>query len=251
MRATNHLHVPSEPVWQPSVFALKASGDFGSLAELRVYLLQSIPQNSEATRRRTMQYIVMRFFPDGDYNSLPRRVWLAYRNEGFLESIMRYYFLARERLVGRFVEEVLNSLEPGTTFDRTLIEQFVRGVYSDPARIKKAVSRVQAACRELGLVETSQRGKAFRVLALGSVSTPLLVLLHHIFAPTPRTVTMVDILSNPFWKDIGMRSVDAVRQSLKEATAKDLLNKYVVADQLEQVTTKYTLDEFLAERMQV
>jgi hypothetical protein len=236
-------------VWQPSLFAVKASADIATLAELRQYLWQAIPQNSQATRRRTAGYILMRFFPDGNYDSLPRRVWLSYRDDHLLEMVMRYCFLARERLVGRFVEEILVTLDPGATFDRTLIEQFVSGLYSNPARVKKAVSRIQEAGHELGLFEKSRKERAYRVVALGSAETPLLILLHDLFAPMPRTVTMTDILTNPFWKDIGFRSEDAVRLVLKRAAAKDILAKYVVADQLEQITTKYTLDEFLTQRV--
>jgi hypothetical protein len=249
--STNALHLPTDTVWQPSLFALKASADHATLAELRQYLLEAIPQNSEATRLRTTRYILMRFFPAGNFDSLPRRVWLAYRDIEILEMVMRYYYLARERLVGRFMEEVLFSLEPGTTFDRRLIVEFVTGLYSTPPRIKMGISRIQEAGRELGFIERSAKGNIYRVLTLSNNETPLLILLHHLFASEPRTITLKDILASPFWKDIGFRSEDNVRQVLKEAAAKDILAKYVVADQLEQVTTKYALDEFLAQRVRL
>lgn len=245
------LHMPSQPVWAPSVFAVKASADFASLPELRDYLRQAIPQNSELNRKRTAAYIIMRFFSNEDYNSLPRRVWIAYQDEKLLEMIMRYFFLVRERLVGRFVEEILFSIEPGTTLDRKVFERFVTGLYSEQSRIQSGIKRIRDSCRELGFIERSAKGNVFRVLSLNDVETPLLILLHHLFAPEPRTITMSDILANPFWKDIGFRSEDSVRQVLKEAAAKDILAKYVVADQLEQVTTKYTLDEFLAQRVRL
>jgi len=247
----NGLHLPADTVWQPSLFALKASADIGTLADFSQFLLEALPQNSRVTRKRTAGYILMRFFPNENYDNLPRRVWLAYRDEQILEMVMRYYYLSRERLVGRFVEDVLFSLEPGTTFDRRLIEQFVTSQYSSPPRIKKAIARIQEAGRTLGFFERNAKEKLNRVLVLGKADTPLLILLHHLFAPEPRTITMTDILANPFWKDIGFRSEDAVRQVLKEAAAKDILAKYVVADQLEQITTKYSLDEFLAQRIRL
>lgn len=246
-----NLHLPTDTVWQPSLFAIKASADFETPAELRAYLLDAIPQNSQATRLRTTRYIFMRFFPNRIYHSLPRRVWMAYRDEQILEMVMRYCYLSRERLVGRFVEEVLFSMPPGATFNRKVIDQFVASIYSAPARIRSGVARIQEAGRELGFIERNTKEKIYRALTLPTAPTPLLILLHYLFAPEPRTVTMNDILVNPFWKDIGFQTEDQVRQVLKEAAANDALAKYIVADQLEQVTTKFTLNELFSRKVRL
>jgi hypothetical protein len=79
--------------------------------------------------------------------------------------------------------------------------------------------------------------------------TSLLILLHHLFAAKAvRTVELRNLFANPFWKYLGYKSEDAVRAVLREADASGLIGKYVVADQLEQVTTCSTLDEFLERR---
>ncbi|MBM3302134.1 MAG: hypothetical protein FJY85_19555, partial [Deltaproteobacteria bacterium] len=66
-----------------------------------------------------------------------------------------------------------------------------------------------------------------------------------------RTIELRYLFANPFWKYLGCKSEDAVRSVLRDADAAGLVGKYVVADQLEQVTTCFTLDEFLNRRMRL
>ena len=48
-----------------------------------------------------------------------------------------------------------------------------------------------------------------------------------------------------------MKREDEVRAILREADAAGFLGKYVVADQLEQVTTCMTLDEFMSKKVRL
>jgi hypothetical protein len=74
-------------------------------------------------------------------------------------------------------------------------------------------------------------------------------LIHHLFAPGgPRTVELRNLFAHPFWKYLGHKAEDAVRAVLRAADVAGLVGKYVVADQLEQVTTCLSLDELLARR---
>jgi len=82
--------------------------------------------------------------------------------------------------------------------------------------------------------------------------TSFLILLHHLFAAkSVRTVELRNLVTNPFWKYLGYKSEDAIRALLREADAAGLVGKYVVADQLEQVTTCFTLDELLERRVRL
>jgi hypothetical protein len=81
--------------------------------------------------------------------------------------------------------------------------------------------------------------------------TSLLILTHYLLAPTPRTVTIKDVLSNPFWQYLGVRESEAVRKVFREADANGAITKYIMADQLEQVTTRYSFDEFVQRKVQL
>jgi hypothetical protein len=72
-----------------------------------------------------------------------------------------------------------------------------------------------------------------------------LLALHAKLAPTPRIVRLSDILSSAFWKLIGIREDATVRSILRDANAKGFIAKYAVVDQLEQITTRYSFDEYL------
>jgi hypothetical protein len=99
--------------------------------------------------------------------------------------------------------------------------------------------------KRTGFLERS-RGKPDRLLPVVPQKTSALVLLHYLFAAEAvRTVELRNLFANPFWKYLGYKSQDAVRTVLREADAAGLLGKYVVADQLDQVTTCFTLDELL------
>jgi hypothetical protein len=69
----------------------------------------------------------------------------------------------------------------------------------------------------------------------------LLLALHHAFDVTdPRTIKFSALVAKPFWRFIGLRNEDVLRDLLKEAEHAGFVGKYVVADRLEQITTCYS-----------
>ncbi len=64
-------------------------------------------------------------------------------------------------------------------------------------------------------------------------------------------VEMPTILGDPFWKYLGHKSEDAVRRVLRDAVNVGLLAKYVVADQLELITTAMTFEQCLKARVRL
>ena len=104
---------------------------------------------------------------------------------------------------------------------------------------------------QLGVLERCP-GEDDRLVALNPSKTSLVLLTHHIFASAePRTIELRNLLANPFWKYLGLKREDEVRAIFREADAAGCIGKYVVADQLEQVTTCLTLDAFLSKKMRL
>jgi hypothetical protein len=94
------------------------------------------------------------------------------------------------------------------------------------------------------------RGKPDRLKPVIPAGTSLLILLHHRFSQRgTRTVELRRLLADPCWKFLGYKSEDAARAVLREANTAGILGKYVVADQLEQVTTSMSADEFLTHKV--
>ena len=97
----------------------------------------------------------------------------------------------------------------------------------------------------------TRSGQTWFTQALSRPATAFLVLLHDRLAPTPRIVSLAQILGDPLWWQVGYHTPDEVRETLREAAAAGLIARFVTVDQLEQITTRYTLEEWLAGRLRL
>jgi hypothetical protein len=161
--------------------------------------------------------------------------------------VLRCCYLQAEPIVEACVADCLFPLEVGIRVPVQYLDRFLRDYLGEnsPERTRK---RLKTNLMRLGFLGRT-RGQPDKLLPVNATPTATLLLVHHLFAPAgPRTVELRNLFAHPFWKYLGYKSPDAVRNVLRAADAAGLLGKYVVADQLEQVTTCLTLDELLARR---
>lgn len=231
-------------LWKESIQAVKDSLSFGSFEEFCRHLEASLPQNSEATRQRYARNVIRWFFPESSLDGLLTQAWRYYEDENLLKELMRCQFLSVQPVVAQFITEYVLPAEPGTTLRSRILDEFVQYKYG--ALNKKLKQRLGNTIEQLGF---TQRNRGDRmVVQLPAARTALFLLTHFLFASTPQLVSLKEILENPFWRYLGFRYADGVRKTLKEAAANDLLAKYVIADELEQITTKYSFKEILEYR---
>jgi hypothetical protein len=231
------------------VLAIKLAHEAKSPEELQELLVRRLGQNSMETRRRYAQSIARWFFPDGLSGLLPR-VWLAYQDEAIALDLLRWSYLNQESILGRCVAEALFPCETGLVIPATYFDKYLQDHLGEPAS-EKTRKRLKTNLKKLGFLERA-KGKPDRLLLVVPTKTSFLILLHHLFAAkSVRTVELRNLVTNPFWKYLGYKSEDAIRALLREADAAGLVGKYVVADQLEQVTTCFTLDELLERRVRL
>ncbi len=217
-----------------------------SLEQLQELLVGQLPQNSLETRTRYAQSVLKWFFPDG-LSSLVPRVAACYRDETLTADVLRCCYLMAEPIVGACVAESLFPLEVGMRVPAQYLDHFLRDHLGEepPGRTRE---RLKSNLMRLGFLGRA-RGQLDQLRPLSPAPTATLVLLHHLFARVgPRTIEMRNLLAHPFWKYLGYKSPDEVRKVLRAADLAGLVGKYVVADQLEQVTTCFSLDELLARR---
>ncbi len=231
-----------------SLLAVRLAEGVGSDRELEALLTERLPQNSLETRARYAQSILKWFFADGP-DSLASQVWRAYRDESIERDILRALYLRAEPIMGDCVAQALYPLAdgmaiPGTFFDGFLAKRL--GSQEIPGNTRK---RLKTNLAKLGFLVRS-RAHGDRLSAVNATRTGFLVLLHYLFAPEgPRTIELSRLFADQFWKYLGIKSEDAVRVILRSADASRSIGKYIVADQLEQITTCYSLNELLSQRV--
>jgi len=230
-------------LFNEGLLAVRASADVSTLRDLQDALTKQLGQNSKETRERYAESILLWYFSDG-LNGLARRVWMAYKDEKIETDILRYIYLAAEPVMGRCVAEALFPLENGMQIPPEYFDQYLKTFFGVEPPPKTKV-RLKSNLMKIGLLDRA-RGKPDRLKPVIPARISLLILLYHLFSQKgPRTIELCHLLANPFWKFLGYKSEDAVRAVLHEANAAGFLSKYIVADQLEQVTTSMSADEFL------
>ena len=233
--------------WEESVQAVKDSLRFDSYPAFAEHVFNTLPQNSPQTRRRYTNLIGHWFFPDRQLPSLPGRVWAAYGDEKILCDVMCSFVLSQEPVVAAFIEQFVLPAPPGTELQASLFRTYIEETYGGFKR--QSHQRLTRTLRELGFI--ARIGQSRFTQAIPCPATAFLILLHERFALTPRIVSLAQILADPLWWQVGYHAPAEVRETLHDAATAGLIARFVAVDQLEQVTTRYTLDEWLARELRL
>ena len=227
--------------WPASIAAVKASENFDSFPEFHQHLLAELPVNSPETRRRYVNTIERRFFSGRALDSLASMVWRSYHNESLLLDIMRVIALEAEPAAADFVVNHILTQAPGSLLQKEAIEVFVVEAYDEFKR--DTYDRLRIICRDLGFL--GRYNGDLLVQKIPPAGDALLILLHDRLAPAPRIVRLSEILEAPWWRYLGLREAGEVRAVLRQAENAGLIARYSRVDELEQVTTRYSRDEYL------
>jgi len=228
---------------QASIQAVKASADFESYEDFYRYMLSNLPQNSPETRRRYTNLVGKRYFPGLSLDNLLPQVWKAYQDEQILVDLMRVAALEAEPVIARFVLDKVWPLAAGQVFDVQVARTFIKDTYG--VFKKQSYKRLLLTVRHLGFL-----GRYNGEWVVEEIPTPadaLLILLHDRLAPTPRIVRLSEILDTTWWRFLGLKTPDAVRHILRDAEVAGLISRYATVDELEQVTTRFTRDDYIAQ----
>ena len=234
---------------EEGLWAVMRADQHESLESLTEDIAANLKQQSRETRIRYARSITRWFFPSRDINSPAVLAWSGYHDKALLTELLRALYLKAEPIVGKCVEEFLYPLQdkaviPGTYFDSYLLSSL-----SDiPPRTRK---RLKMNLRKLGFLAKSVPGKDL-LRPLSPSGTALFLLFTFYFARDEvRTAEMPTVLKDPFWKYLGFKSEDSVRRVFREAVNRGLLAKYVVADQLELLTTALTFEQCIEKKVRL
>lgn len=233
---------------EAGIQAIKDSVSFTDFEAFYNHLLENLPQNSPETRKRYASLVVRWLFPDRKLGGILPRAWQIYRDDQLLLELARVTVLEVEPVIARFVTEVIQSMPVGENFDPAQARDFITGLYG--AFKKDSYDRLLVSARQLGFLERLNN-KSWGIAAMPRPADGLLILLHARLAPTPSIVRVSDLLAASFWRYLGFGQPDEVRAILHAAYAAGLLARYSTVDQLEQVTTRYTLEEYLSRALRL
>jgi hypothetical protein len=233
-------------IWKEALVAVQSAEPFTDEAEFQQYLQTHLPQNSPETRTRYAQTLVRWFFPDG-MQGLAAEVWRRYHKVELAEEILRYLYLRAEPMAGAAVADALFPIAEGAVLPATYLPNFVRARFGSDTP-DKSLQRLKSNLRKLGFLARG-RDERDTLRCLPASGTAFLVLLHYLFArQLAGSVEFRTLAADPFWKYLGFKSEDRVRELLKAALNGDLLAKYLVADRIESVSFRYGFEDFVAGR---
>jgi hypothetical protein len=241
-----HPTIQSFP-WQASIEAVKASERFSDYADFHAYLLTNLPINSPETRQKYANVIQRRFFPGRTLSALAPLVWQKYQDEPLLADVMRVISLEAEPAVAEFIVSRVISQTPGAVLTSQDVRDFITTTYG--AFKVDSFNRLRLICRDLGFL--GRYGSDLIVERIPLPENAFLILLHDRLASTPRIVRLNEILDTLWWRYLGLRDPADVREILHRAEAAGLIARYVRVDELEQVTTRYSRDEYLQQALRL
>jgi len=227
--------------WETGLAAVKESIDFPDFDSFRTHLFDNMRQNSDEVRKRYGSLILLRLFPEKSLQGINPKVWKTYQDEKILEDIARLTTLEAEPVIAKFVLEQILVLSPGAIIENSVAQDYISSEFGSFKR--DSYTRLRSALIHMGFASAVSKGIMVQPIPLPD--NAFLLTLHAKLAPTPRIVRLSDILSAAFWKLMGIREDSTVRSILRDANAKGFIAKYAVVDQLEQITTRYSFDEYL------
>jgi hypothetical protein len=228
--------------WKPGLQAIKDSVMFSSFDEFRGHLQHNTRQNSEETRKKYASLIISRLFPEKSLDGINPKTWRFYCDESMLEDLARVTTLEVEAVIAKFLIDQVIVLEPGSFIDNSTLQDYISSVYGVFKR--DSYSRLRQAVIQMGFASSEKKGLLVQPVPIPN--NAFMVFLHARFATTPRIIRLSDILNATFWKLMGIRDEATVRSILRDANAKGFIAKYTIVDQLEQITTRYSFDEYLS-----
>lgn len=236
---TRDVEVIQDLQWDEFILAAKIAASHTDIEAFRAEVVEeAFAQPSYRTRFRYVGNFIKWFMPSLTFDDPSIVVWKAFRDETALRHVMRWQYVASNPPVAAFVDGPFSSIAPGQPVDDVL-DAFL--ATSQGGVNEKTRNRLRTNLRKIGLVLSE--GKAhFRIVPEVSPKA-VAVLLACCFAQQPQVLSWSTLVSDPWWKRLGIVDEAMLRGKLKETAAAGLIARVSQMDTLDQITTKYSLSQ--------
>lgn len=210
---------------------------YHSVEDFRNYLADKLRFNSQATRRRSAQYIVSRFFPGEVFNTDLPPFAAATAGKPALGEALFYLTCRTEKIVSLVAEEIVfPSLAQGGV-SRTRLREYIQSKFPHSKSADHIGQSIVRSYQFYG-IGSPNRTRLNVSLREGCLASFAYVL--HLEFPEPGMHAFEKMFDGPMHKWLLWDQQWMIRQlySLREA---GLLSKVSEIDRLRQFTTKYTL----------
>jgi hypothetical protein len=212
---------------------------FKTVSEFREYLTAKIRSNSLATRRRTANYLINRFFPGEVLHSDLAVFASAREGKQALSDALFYLTCRMEPIVASVAEEVVFLALPEGGVARGRILEYVQSKFPGSKSVSEMSQAIVRTYERFG-IGTATRTRLSVSLRKGGVAAFGYIL--HLEFPEPGMFSFERLLGGPLHKWLLWDQQWMVRQLylLREA---EILSKVSEIDRICQFTTKYCLDD--------
>jgi len=240
---TNEIPFPQEPLWQETL-RLITEVDNADLLTNAKSIENLLHFNSKESRGRYSLAIATRFkrLEPQNLQNLLDLVNAGFSTET-VEKVWRVLFCRIECLFAQTYLELVWPRAPGSSLQRDEVKSYIETAFSKQS--KKLYERLMSCFKQSGYL-LPQGKQDLVVVGLANLEEALVISTHLLMAREARTIKISEIEANPYWKFLGYKKVDHVRVAFRNAEAKGTIMRYAVVDHLEQITTRYTWQEFLA-----
>jgi hypothetical protein len=234
-----------EPIYLRTFpWAIQQSVQFTTWEDFVAFLLENLPYSSSTTRQRAIAEL-RPIFEGGRLDAFAARVWRAYQDDQLLFDVIRAEWLSTmPPALGRFWIEHISKLEAGCIVTETDRADFLA---AEP-RLHDPIKRLLRVYASLGFLR--KEGGHYVVVHRPLPKTAFLLCLMHRFAPEPSTVHVRQVLEHPFWRYLGGRDESEVRRAIADAEAAGFV-RHERVDQLDQITTRFSLEQCLERRVRL
>jgi hypothetical protein len=231
------LHVYAMDFADHALQHLPQAAKFRSVTDFRNHLAEKLRFNSQATRRRTANYIVSRFFPGDVFNGDLPQFASATAGTSALGEALFYLTCRTEKIVAMVADEVVfPSLAQGGV-SRARIREFVQGEFPESKSVEKIGQAIVRTYQLFG-IGSATRARLNVGLREGDIAAFAYVL--HLEFPEPGMHAFEKMFDGPMHRWL-LWDQQWMVQQLYRLREVGLLSKVSEIDRLRQFTTKYTL----------
>ena len=233
--------------YRQGLFAIQAASQHDEWDILRSYLEETLPFNSEESRKRRFRSLMRWALDGGSLNPIGSKVWCSYMDEDLSNQVLRERFLDTYPVIGKFVSNVLATFPIGAELDVDAIQDYL--IQEHAGALSTSTVELRLTMRDMGFIRKA--GRKYVVIETSLPKTAFLLLLHYHLALEPATIPVSQIIERPFWRYLGGRHEEEVRATLSQAAAGDFISRYAAVDSLEQITTRFSLEELLQQQVRL